>query len=129
MRCATLKLIMSFSPCYSEAQVIAAMDGRKRLTIDRYAALDIPAQDRIWGMFRVRPEFVPATLDLAIERAIRRALGKSGSPEWEEWAQRWLDGVDRSADAAAAARAARAAYAAEMEQIIADFCRIAKETR
>ena len=123
MRYATLKLIMSFGPCYTQEQVIAAMGGKKRLTPRQYAALDIPPKDRLWGMFRVWPEFVGPTLDLAIERAIRRNLGKSGCPEWEKWAEKWLDGTDRSraathaayADAAADtadARAADTAYAA-----------------
>lgn len=165
MRRATLKLIMSFRPCYSEAQVIAAMGGRKSLSVYQYAALDIPAKDRLWGMFHVWPEFVPATLDIAVERAIRRVLGKSGCTEWEEWAQGWLDGTDRSArvayaaahaaaraahaaDNAAAYDAARVAYDAahaaaraaarvarvaddssEMEQIVADFCHVAKEAK
>ena len=154
MRYATLKLIMSFGPCYTQEQVIAAMGGKKRLTPRQYAALDIPPKDRLWGMFRVWPEFVGPTLDLAIERAIRRNLGKSGCPEWEKWAEKWLDGTDRSraaaraadtadaaaraadtADAAYAARAAAraadaayaaraAAYAAEFEQIITDFVAI-----
>lgn len=169
MRRATLKLIMSFRPCYSEDKVLAAMGGRKSLSVGQCATLDIPAKDRLWGMFRVWPEFVSATLDIAVERAIRRVLGKSGSPKWEDWANAWIDGTDRSADAAAtratrATRAARAADAAadsaayaaayaayaaayaadgyaayaayyaaadaaEMEQIVADFCIVAKEAK
>lgn len=148
MRRATLKLIMSFRPCYSEDKVLAAMGGRKSLSVGQYATLDIPAKDRLWGMFRVWPEFVSATLDIAVERAIRRVLGKSGSPKWEDWANAWIDGTDRStraayaaayaADAYAAADAAYAAAdaaayaaadAAEMEQIVADFCIVAKEAK
>ena len=45
-------------------------------------------------------------LNRMVERAIRRSLGKSGCPEWETWAAKWLSGEDRTAWAAAAAAAA-----------------------
>ena len=49
-------------------------------------------------------------LNQLVERAIRRMLGHSGCPEWEDWASKWLSGEYRSAEAArAAAQAARAA--------------------
>lgn len=73
MRYATLKRIMSFGPCYTEEQVISAMGSRKRLTPKQCGELNIPIFDRLWGMFRVWPEFVSATLDLAVERSIRRS--------------------------------------------------------
>ena len=55
-------------------------------------------------------------LNQMVERAIRRSLGKSGCPEWETWAAKWLSGEDRTAEAAeAVARAARAASEAAAE--------------
>jgi len=52
-------------------------------------------------------------MDVIVERAIRRMLGHSGCPEWEEWAARWLSGEDRTARAARAAEAAARAAEAE----------------
>jgi hypothetical protein len=67
-------------------------------------------------------------LNQTVERAIRRSLGKSGCPEWERWAAKWLSGEDRTAEAAeaaaweagAAADAARAAVAASWVARAAD---------
>jgi hypothetical protein len=47
-------------------------------------------------------------LNRMVERAIRRSLGKSGCPEWETWASKWLSGEDRTAQTAWAAWAAAA---------------------
>lgn len=43
-------------------------------------------------------------LENAVERGIRAVLGKSGCPEWEVWAERWMSGEDRMVAAARAAK-------------------------
>ena len=66
-------------------------------------------------------------LNQMVERAIRRSLGKSGCPEWETWAAKWLSGEDQTAWAAriaevvvgATARAASAAAeAADRKSVV-----------
>jgi hypothetical protein len=54
------------------------------------------------------------TLEQRVERGIRAALSVCADPFFVEWAEKWLSGEDRSADAAArAAEAAGGAWAAE----------------
>ena len=80
----------------------------------------INIEDRVWLGCNALPwDVLRPRVEVWVERAIRRYLGKSGCPEWEAWAERWLSGEDRSdmaaaraADAAAAARAADAAVPA-----------------
>ena len=40
-------------------------------------------------------------LNRMVERAIRRSLGRSGCPEWETWAAKWLSGAAAGAAAGA----------------------------
>jgi len=53
------------------------------------------------------------TTEQRVEIAIRVSLWMHDDPEYRRWAEEWLDGRDRSAEAALAALAARAAQAAE----------------
>jgi hypothetical protein len=52
------------------------------------------------------------TTDQRVEFAIRVAKRVCADPVWNVWADAWLDGSDRTADAAYAARAAARAHAA-----------------
>jgi len=96
------------------------------LTPLEIAALDIPHADRVWVL--LRPEVLGKRgLRVAIDRIATRAVTNHalhcGVPGVEQWAQRWLDGTDRTeaaataaeevAWAAAAARATATARAAE----------------
>ena len=73
----------------------------------------VPVTDRIWVLLRpeVLGDALRPVLERIVERAIRRVRGRSGVPEWEQWAEAWLSG-DRSAYAAAAYAARFAADAA-----------------
>lgn len=108
----TVDDVMSLNPCYSCACIKELFDGRESLTCAEYAAIDIYEGDRLWGMIRLWPEVVPSWLDIIVERAIRRSLGKSGSVKWEKWAENWLNGSDRSCSAAYAAHVTTDADAA-----------------
>ena len=148
----TVDDVMSLNPCYSYARIKELFDGRESLTCAEYAAVGICEGDRLWGMVKLWPEVVPSWLDIVVERAIRRSLGKSGSVEWEKWAENWLNGSDRSrstaddvyvtadaayayaaayADADAAVDATYAAASAggiaEKQQQLEDFVKLVEE--
>ena len=94
----------------------------------------INIEDRVWLGCNALPwDVLRPRVEVWVERAIRRYLGKSGCPEWEAWAERWLSGEDRSdmaavraADAAAAARAADAAVPAVAADAAAAWERAAR---
>jgi hypothetical protein len=108
MRKVTVDDVLAFNPCpdYPRERLAELWGGREAITCREYAELDCPATDRLWGMVRFWPEAVPDWLDVIVERAIRRSLGKSGCPKWEDWAEKWLSGKERSSSSAADARAA-----------------------
>ena len=66
-------------------------------------------------------------LNQMVERAIRRSLGKSGCPEWETWAARWLSGEDRTAEAAAWAVEVAAAWDDERKAQYDDLLNLIKQ--
>jgi len=125
----TVELVKSWEPCprYTDARLKRLIG--KGLTIEQVLRKRILARDRVWVAYHYLPkEVISKWLDIVVERAIRRCLGRSGSPKWEQWAEGWLDGSDRSAyavhsaaygavhsaayGAANATRAARVAYCA-----------------
>lgn len=64
----------------------------------------IQEKDRLWAVWRLLPsELRQVALNTTLERSIRRMQGRSGVPEWEQWAERWLSGEDRSQAGAEAA--------------------------
>jgi len=115
MKTITVEQVMGYYPCasYDRARVEELFAGRAALTPHEVAALDIPASDRLWPLLRGWPEVRQTWQAVVVERAIRRRLGKSGSPEWETWAAGWLSGHDRSEEAAGEARATTDAVARE----------------
>ena len=148
----TLKRVIAFGPCHSAETIRAWYPDRKRVRLRTVLRDDrIEYDDKIWIAARAiqRPAF-EEWLELVVERAIRRVVGRSGCPAWEAWAARWLDGTDRSAKAAgaaadvvwdakrhakayAAARAARAAATAHADAYAAPWAaraaRAAKKER
>jgi len=129
-------MVVAWKPCedYSPDR-IAELVPKTGLTPVEVAALDsVPVEDRIWAL--LRSEVLGGALEGAVEaivqRAIRRVLGHSGCPEWEEWAEKWLSGEDRTSaaysaaayaaySAAAYAADSAAARAAERQQQLADI--------
>lgn len=107
-------MILKHNPCddYPEARLRKLIG--EGLTLQQVARKRIPVEDKIWVFTRVLSDDVKQKwLDVIVERAIRRVLGKSGSDKWEAWANKWLSGEDRSEVAAwAAAEAASAAAVA-----------------
>ena len=149
MKTVTVDDVLALNPCstYTRGKLAELWGAREAITCREYSELPVPADDRLWGMIRLWPKAVPTWLDVIVERAIRRSLGKSGNPLWETWAENWLSGEDRtreSAEAAWAAEAAEAeawaareaawaeaawaaeAWAAEAEQQVIDFVEIAE---
>ena len=110
----TRELLRKWNACYSDAQ-IAELVPESGLTPMEVADMDrVPVADRIWVLLRheVLGEALVMVVDQIAEDAIRCVVGRSGVPEWEEWAQAWLAGDRAYAAASAAAYAADAAYAA-----------------
>ena len=109
----TVDDMMALSPCYTRARVVELWGPRRGLTALDILDLDIPAQDRLWALWRVLPETERAqAIDLTVERAVMTHCVACGVPAVEAWAQAWLSGEDRSATAASAATAANSAATA-----------------
>ena len=115
----TLESVTALNPCHSAEKIQAWYPGRKRVRLSTVLRDDrITRADRLWVAVRVLPrEVLERWLTVVVERAIRRVVGRSGCPAWEEWAAAWLSGADRTAAAAwaaaDAAASATAAWAAE----------------
>jgi len=120
----TADQIISWRPCprYPDDRV-HQLGPAIGLTPLEIAALDIPHADRVWLL--LRPEVLgehglQVALDRIAVRAVTNHALHCGVPAVERWAQRWLDGIDRTEAAAtaaeevawAAAWAAREAWAA-----------------
>lgn len=137
----TVSDIMALEPCYSEDKIIKLFGGRDKLSLLDILDLDIPTEDKVWVLTRpgvlsdaLFNEFAALTAD----RAVRQHCLSCGLPAVEAWAVKWLNGSDRSAEAAEAARvtaqaayaaqaaywAAEAAYGAERQQQVADLKRL-----
>lgn len=107
--------VMVLRPCYSEDKVKEVFNGRDKLTLLDILDLDIPAKDKVWVL--TRPGILPDAIlkefaALAVDRAVRQHCLSCGLPTVEAWAVKWLDGSDRSAEAARAAYEAREARGA-----------------
>ena len=111
----TADQIISWRPCYRypDDRVHALVPGLG-LTPLEIAALDIPHADRVWVLLRPKvlgEQGLQVALDRIAVRTVTNHALHCGVPGVEQWAQRWLDGTDRTEAAAEAARAA--AWAAE----------------
>lgn len=116
MKTLTVAEIMALGPCeaYPESRVLELWQGKDSLTALEILSLDIPPEDRLWVLTRngVLPDgtlrrFANTTAD----RAVRNHCLTCGVPVVEAWARNWIDGTNRTTDAAARA-AADAAYVA-----------------
>jgi len=116
MKTFTVDDIMAYGPCYTRERVEKLFSGRESMTIREICAVDTPAKDRVW--FLTRSDALDSDLwaqwtTIIVTRAITNHALHCGIPAVERWAENWLSGTNREADAAdAAARAARAARAA-----------------
>jgi hypothetical protein len=122
----TASQIIFWCPCnrYPDGRVRQLVPGQG-LTPLEIAALDIPHADRVWVL--LRPEVLEehgfqVALDRIAVRTVTNHALHCGVPVVEGWAQRWLDGTDRTeAPAKTAARAeARSAWAAAWAARAAD---------
>jgi hypothetical protein len=132
----TSEMILAHNPCkeYTLERLQSLMgDG---LTVHQIAEHpDVPIEDRIWILCRIldsaiRQQWIARIAD----RAVRNHALKCGVSVVESWAEKWLNGTNRSVEAAArarvaawaawAARAEVATWAAECEQQIKDLLEI-----
>ena len=132
----TLERVVSWIPCSeyrdnNNARLLELYPSKEADLTDVLRDDRIPVEDRVWvGCHALPWETIEPVVVGWVERAIRRCLGKSGIPEWEAWAERWLSGKDRTgetawdaswaigpATAVRAARAARAASAARAVEV------------
>lgn len=117
MRTVTVEDIVQAGACYEREEIEALWAGREALSAREIAELDIRLTDIVWALDNLWPEARPKALEKIVTRAITNNLGQSGSPDWEAWAENWLSGPCRTAEAAeAAARAAEAAARASERQ-------------
>ena len=123
----TVRQMQAEGACYDVATLRRLWAGRKALTLAQILELEIPATDRLWVCWRpgaLTEAQCAAVQDVIVTRAVRTyALPE---PSTAEWAQRWLEGTDRTAARAvwaawAAEAAAAEAGAAEYERQIADM--------
>ncbi len=145
----TVDGVMELRPCraYPRTRVESLWAGRDRIGATGIAALEIPAADRLWLLFRLAPRgvWMPA-IWYSVERSIQeasRAAGAAGS----EWADRLVllepvasletclavlpilraaayaaDAGAYAADAAANAASARASQLKEMAATVRSIC-------
>ena len=113
----TLGLLRQHNACSRGYNLIANHVGRNFAgQIDLLTSLEVNGiSDCAWAL---RAAEQPEMREFAIEFAIKCAMPYCIDPEWQSWAISWLDGSDRSreaarAAAAAAAKAAEAAWEAE----------------
>ena len=124
----TINRVMSYKPCYKKEKIEALFAGRKIISLHDVAEMDIPYKDKVWLFTRpnvLSRKIKDKWLEIIITRAINTAKHVYINPEWNKWADNWLDGTNRSADAAYAAYAAyaaadAAAYAAYAAYAAAD---------
>ena len=114
----TFDQVIGWGPCseYQEdggARLLELYPSKEAELLDILRDVRIPEEDRVWlGCHALPWETIKPVVEGWVERAIRRCLGKSGIPEWETWAEKWLSGEDRSWRAAAAWAAEAGAGAA-----------------
>ena len=128
----TVEMITSCDPCYKREDGEVDVDRIRAIIGDGVSPsealeLDIPAADRVWLLTRpgvLSPEQAATFSDRAVVRAVQtHALHCGRGENVRAWATQWLDGSDRSGDAARAVRvvleeeaAAAAEEAAEEEE-------------
>ena len=156
MKSWTVKQMLAERPCvtYNGVRIEKLWGGKKKLTLLEVLHLDIPPQDRLWVAFRPKAltkKQTAAFLEKTVTRAVTNHALHCGIPGVERWAQKWLDGSDRSESAArsaawsawsawsaaeSAARsaaesdaesAARSAWSAEYELQVADLKAVLEE--
>ena len=103
MKTLTVSDIMALKPCYRESRVRELFGDRETVTVLEVAQAEIPPDDRVWLL--LQPGVLPADVRTdATARIVTRAVTSHalhcGNTAVEEWARGWLDGTDRSQDAA-----------------------------
>ena len=137
MKPITVDFIIRHKPCWYTTECILdiagirgvvgdGMDWPEFLRLALAGTSRLTCGDAVWLATRqgmLSHEVVSRWLHVVVERAIRRALEGKVSPAYRRWADRWLSGEDRSAEAAVAARVAAewsaeaAAAAAAAEEV------------
>ena len=86
----TVDGVMELRPCrtYPRTRVESLWAGRDRIGATGIAALEIPAKDRLWLLFRIAPQdvWMPA-IWYSVERSIQQASRTAGAAG-SEWADR-----------------------------------------
>jgi hypothetical protein len=108
----TIDQILGWKPCedYTRKRIEGLFSGRESITAEELAELDIPIEDKIWVFLHTK--HAPEITERIVTRAVTNHALTCGVSDVETWARDWLDGTDRSREAARAAdEAARAATA------------------
>ena len=103
----TVTEMLARNPCpkYTQDYLTELWAGRERVSDLNILDMDIPDADKVWGTVTTEDA------EVIVTRAIINFALNCGIKSVEKWAREWLDGTDRSAEAAAGA--AEAAWAAE----------------
>lgn len=111
MRTWTVDEMLNEWPCraYNRARITELWAGRERLSLAEICDLPIPPKDIIWVGCIDPPS---GWIDATVTRAVTNHALHCGIPSVEIWARHWLDGSNRTAEAAREAAAAAAATAA-----------------
>jgi hypothetical protein len=122
MKTLTPKQIVDLKPCegYNLKQITKLFGNKKSMTyLEILNTNKIPPWDIVWVFCRstvLDDDIRNQWLEVIITRAVTNYALHCGVDDVEEWAQNWLNGVDRTTEAAvnaeAAADEAYAAYAA-----------------
>jgi hypothetical protein len=96
----TAEFVLTLDPCWDLDQINAYLAGRSSVTL-REVLLDtsgkIPKSHQGWLAWRLMTEDQRILWDTHIlERVLPKFIGKSGMPEWDTWAENWVNGSDRS---------------------------------
>ena len=110
----TIKRLLGWSPCDgcdTKSKLLQVSGGKASMTPQEVAELNIPAEDKVWVL--LRPEVLgnrnyKKVMFTIADRAVTLCCLDCGIDKVETWAKNWLNGSNRSSDAAYCA--ARAAY-------------------
>jgi len=107
--------ILALGPChdYTEKRLEELARGRESVSLPEILRMEeIPLHHRVWLLSHSEVWANPKNCHVWMKQFVTRAITNNalhcGVPEYERWAENWLDGSDRTA--ASADRVAQAAY-------------------
>lgn len=107
----TRKQLLAWNPCcqdkgerYCDENLNVLFNGKESINwIDMLMMDSVPAEDKIW--LATRPDALPSKIqeqfiNIVVDRVVRKCCLNCGNESVKVWAVDWLDGTNRSYDAA-----------------------------